>query len=83
MESPDFVMPPKNSYKKEKLLRSLEDIRNSIRNAILTLDLTKTCISFEIPGSGFLTRIEAIVFVIYHTKRHIEQLKNIADKVRS
>jgi hypothetical protein len=82
MESPDFVVPPNIIYRKEELMRSLEDIRRSIRHAIQTLDLTKTCTFFELPGYGYLTRLEAIYFVIYHTKRHIHQLKNISKKIR-
>lgn len=62
MNSPDFVRPENTSYKKEVLLRSLEDIKASIDQAIQTLDLTKTCLTFELPVYGFLTRLEAIYF---------------------
>ena len=81
MKSPDFVVPPMGIYKKEELLSSLENIKEKINQAIETLDLTKTCLAFELPVYGFLTRLEAIHFVLYHTQRHIHQLKNILKKV--
>ena len=83
MKSPDFVVPPNTSYKKEELLHSLEDIKAKINQAIETLDLTKTCLAFELPVYGFLTRLEALYFVLYHTQRHIHQLKNIHQRLLS
>lgn len=77
MKSPDFVVPPDKTYEKEDVLHSLEDIRLKLLDAIDTLDLTKTCTSFQLPVYGFLTRWEAIHFVLYHTQRHIQQLQNI------
>lgn len=81
MKSPDFVVPPKTSYKREELLKSLGDIKEKINRGIETLALTKTCLAFELPVYGFLTRLEAIHFVLYHTQRHIHQLRNIFKKV--
>ena len=78
LESPDFVKPPMvYNYNKVDWLSSLKDIKAGINQAIETLDLTKTCVAFEIPVLGFLTRLEAIHFVLYHTQRHIQQLKKI------
>jgi hypothetical protein len=81
MQSPDFIRPELASYKKKDLLVSLEDIRTEIGEAVSTLDLTKSCTSFEFPVYGFLTRLEAVYFVIYHTQRHIHQMKNIRREV--
>lgn len=81
MDSPGFVRPANNNYKKEDLLHSLQDIKASIDKAIQTLDLSKTCVAFELPVYSFLTRSEATWFVICHTQRHIHQLKNIAQTI--
>jgi len=81
MVSPGFVRPALTSYNKESLLRSLESIRESIIEAIKTLDLTETCLAFELPVMGYLTRLEALNFVISHTLRHIHQLKKIYNTV--
>lgn len=77
MSSPEFVRPELTDYDKEKLLQSFKKIQASIDNAIQTRDLSKTCAAFEIPVLGPLTGLEAVNFVIYHTKRHAHQLKSI------
>ncbi len=77
MKSPDFIIPAKKNYKKDELLNALQDLRGKINQVIETLDLTKTCLAFELPVLGFLTRLESIYFILYHTQRHIHQLKNI------
>ena len=78
MQSPDFVLPPKMDYNKHDLLQSLKNIRQRLVNTLEGSDLTKTCVGFQVPVLGYLTRLEAAHFVLYHTKRHIHQLKKIA-----
>lgn len=75
MKSPDFVVPEKRDYKKDELLGSLKEINSGFIEAAKSLDMTKTCITFEVPVLGYLTRYEIIYFVIYHTQRHIHFLK--------
>jgi hypothetical protein len=76
-DSPKEIYPEDRTYNQPELLKSLKQIRKGISDAATGLDLTKTCTSYELPGYGFLTRLEAIYFVIYHTQRHVHQLKNI------
>lgn len=77
MESPEFILPLPMSYNKHRQLGTLENIRSELLNLIRTNDLSKTCLTFELPVYGFLTRLEAVYFVNYHTQRHTHQLKNI------
>lgn len=81
MEAPEAVRPAITSYEKESLLASLEKINEAIVKAIQTGDLSETCIAFEIPVLGFVSKVEAVNFVISHTKRHLRQLKRIQDAV--
>lgn len=81
MKSPDFVKPAMEHYQKTDLLNNLKNVKESIREVIENADLTKTCISFKLPGYGYLTRLEAAHFVLFHTQRHIHQLKNISRKL--
>jgi len=83
LEAPAFIIPPDIYYEKAYLLSALQDIKAGLDHATTTLDLTKTCLAFELPVLGFLTRLEAIYFVIYHTQRHVHQLKNIYQRVIS
>ncbi|TKC06559.1 DinB family protein [Pedobacter polaris] len=77
MKSPDFILPKMKDYDKEQLTTKIRSIKEAIVHEIDALDLTKTCLGFEIPGYGFFTRYEAIYFVIYHTQRHNHQLNEI------
>ena len=81
MSSPDFIYPEGNFYKKEELYRGLEAAWMDIRKAANTLELTETCLDFELPGFGALTRFEWLSFLVIHTQRHLHQLRNIQEKV--
>jgi len=81
MQTPDFIRPEKKNYDKDGLLEALSGIKADIITSAATLDLTKTCLSFELPVLGYVTRLEAVSFVICHTQRHIHQLKNIYTKL--
>lgn len=64
MESPDFIIPSNDQISKVALLGSL---RHSISNIIEIVnrpdfDITRTCLDFELPESGTLTRWEWIGF---------------------
>lgn len=74
LSSPAEIVPPDTVYKKENLLNDLKATRGRIREAIVNLDLTPIC---WVPPLGEITRLEIIHFVIYHTQRHIHQLRNI------
>ncbi|MDR3625311.1 MAG: DinB family protein [Ignavibacteriaceae bacterium] len=75
--SAESIMPENTDYKKEDLLNTLETIRIKLNQSVQSLDLSELCTTLEIPGMGYLTRSEAAYFAIYHTQRHIYQLKNI------
>ena len=77
MKSPGFIEPPIANYKKQDLLNSLFHIQQNLHEAIGKGKLEQTCIAFEIPFFGYLTRLEATHFILYHTQRHIHQLKKI------
>ena len=81
MKSPEFIVPEFREYQKENLLQTLESIKTNINRIIGEKDLKETCTSFEVPGIGYLTRWESLHFILYHTQRHIHQLKNIFAKL--
>jgi hypothetical protein len=79
MEAPDFVVPPFMQYEKDPLLTALRDIRSGLLTAIDTRDLSQTCLLFELPVLGYLTRWEVLHFVLYHTRRHHVQLQKMTE----
>jgi hypothetical protein len=81
MQSPEFVLPGNKIYDKDRLLNALQNMFTQIKDAVQTSDLSATCLGFEFPGFGYLTGLEWAHFAVYHTQRHIHQLKNIRQKL--
>ena len=76
-KSPDSVVPEKKDYNKDDLIQTLKGLKIALEDIIENSDLDQTCTAFELPGGmGYLTRQEGLAFVLYHTQRHIHQLKN-------
>ncbi|TDO21668.1 DinB family protein [Pedobacter duraquae] len=77
MDAPESLVPENILYEPAVLLQKVQHIYAGLRFVIENLDLTKTCVECELPGYGFLTRMEAVYFIVCHTKRHNYQLENI------
>lgn len=77
MESPDFILPSDGPHDKDAEMKKLQSAWEELAEAAETLDLTKTCVDFAIPGMEPMTRLEWLNFYIAHTKRHTHQLKKI------
>ena len=81
MDAPDFIVPEENDYDRENSLNTLKNLKSEINEVSQTADLTRTCLGFEFPGYGFLTGIEILSFIVFHTQRHIWQLKKLHDRL--
>ncbi len=78
MTSPDFIDPADEVYDQKVLLAQLKNVGEILVKLVNELDLSLTCLAFEVPVWGYMTRLEIIYFVIYHTQRHTRQLQQIA-----
>lgn len=78
LPSPEFIIPSNETFDKENLIGTFKAGRREIGKAIQTLDLTATV---HMPIFGKPTRMEIIAFVIFHTMRHTNQVKNITEKL--
>jgi dihydrofolate reductase len=74
LQSPEFILPTQDIYQKklvtDNLMMSIAQLKKSSHNVTL----------FEMinhPIFGDITKLELLQFVVYHTQRHIHQLKNI------
>jgi len=80
LKSPQFILPGQLGYNKkdliERLERSIERIKQERRNVDLSeiIDLTVL---------GTISKMELLHFVIYHTQRHIHQLRNIFKTIKT
>jgi hypothetical protein len=77
--SPPFIEPKDEQYGQQQQIEQLERIYGAILAILPNLDLSQTCLDFEFPNMGHLTRLELISFIIYHTQRHTHQLNTIAN----
>lgn len=78
LPSPEFIIPENKTYDKEDLITRFKTGREQIGKAIKSLDLIPTC---SLPILGNPTRMELIAFIIFHTQRHTNQVKNICEKL--
>lgn len=78
MTSPDFIEPADEVYDQKALLAQLKNVGDTLVTLVKDLDLSPTCLAFEVPVWGYMTRLEIIYFVIYHTQRHTRQLQQIS-----
>jgi hypothetical protein len=79
-KSSSLIEPEQKHYEKSVQIGALSWLEEKILKAE-TLDLTKQCTLFEIPVFGPFSRLEALTLVLYHTQRHIIQLRDIIQKV--
>ncbi len=73
-KAPQSIVPETKHYDKQALL---DDLKSSIQQ--LTRERTKQDLSklLTVDLLGELTKLELYYFILYHTQRHIHQLKNI------
>jgi hypothetical protein len=81
LNAPGFIIPSPATYQPEALLQSAIETMDASIRAVHTLDLTSTCLEFELPRFGKFTRLEWANFIVYHSLRHIHQMKNILRKI--
>ncbi len=79
--SPPFIEPKDQHYEQEEQLQQLQQIVDAILPILPNLDLSETCLEFEFPGLGQVTRLELISFLIFHTQRHTHQLHHMFNAV--
>ncbi len=81
--APEFIVPVNTAYNKHEQLSLLTAKFNKLTAALDMYNLAEECTDFAIPGFGNFTRLEWIAFHMLHTRRHTEQLRNIAAVLKS
>lgn len=74
MKSPLFVLPEQDVYEKDVVI---DKFKNASEKIIDSADRVNLSELLNLPPIGELTKLELLYFVLYHTQRHIHQLKNI------
>lgn len=73
-KSPDFIVPENKEYKKDAVVEQLKNSIEKIKQLRQTINLYEI---INLPGFDELTKLEILHFVLYHTQRHLHQLKNV------
>lgn len=77
-QSPEFILPTRDIYQKDTLIADLKKSIVQLREEGNTVNLSEI---INLPAFGEITKYELLHFVLYHTQRHIHQLKNILQTV--
>lgn len=83
MDSPKAIVPTNDPINKKRLLTSLKEKIQWVNTNSKNMDLSKTCLDFEIPEYGPFTRLEWIGFNTVHTQRHNHQLQQIIKNIKN
>lgn len=73
-QSPDFIVPEKQEYNKTAVAEQLQNSIGQLKELRNTTNLSEI---ISLPVFGEITKLEILHFVLYHTQRHMRQLKKI------
>ena len=72
LQSPKFILPTRDTYSKEIVVADLKNSIEQIKKLSNTINLSEI-VNHRVFGE--ITKFEILHFVVYHTQRHIYQLK--------
>ncbi|MEO5591131.1 MAG: DinB family protein [Chitinophagaceae bacterium] len=79
LKSPDFIIPESGEYRKELVIGALKKSNDKLKKSAAKANPDEM---ISLPAAfGEITKLELFHFVLYHTKRHIHQLKNIVQHI--
>ena len=78
-QSPEFIVPEKGYYNKEEIIEGLKKSIEQLQDMRMEKDLSEI---ISLPIFGEVTKLELLHFVLYHTQRHIHQLKKILKAIK-
>jgi dihydrofolate reductase len=74
LKSPEFILPTQDIYQKKLVIDNLGASIAQLKELSRRVNLLEM---ISHPIFGEVTKLELLHFVVYHTRRHIHQLKNI------
>ena len=77
--SPEFIRPQQDNYEKETITEALKASVEHLKELRSKTNLSEI---ISLPEFGEITKLELLYFVLYHTQRHIYQLKNIFHELK-
>jgi len=80
LKSPDFIVPEPGPYEKQAAVKGLDQSFDSFKENTGKADLTDLVEGLPL---GPITKLEMLHFVVYHTQRHLHQMKKICDALKN
>ena len=80
MQSPEFIIPETGPYEKGAIIEEMNKSFKLLQESTNTANLSGLVDGLPL---GAITKLEAIHFVLYHTQRHLHQMKKICDAVKT
>lgn len=72
-KSPEFILPTQPTYEKALLITKLNTAFEQLQQRSNRVNLTEM---ISHPAFGDVTKLELLYFVLFHTQRHLQQIKN-------
>jgi hypothetical protein len=73
-KSPESVLPTGEKHNKEMLIADLESSIDELKEARYKANLIE---AITAPGLGEMTKLEFLYLALYHTQRHIQQMRSV------
>jgi hypothetical protein len=73
-QAPDFIVPEEKIYEKQLSTKELTDAFNKLKTNSSDTNLNELIKGLPM---GEVTKLELLHFVLYHTQRHLHQMKKI------
>ena len=80
LTQPDFIVPEERVYEKESAIEELNKSFSRFKESALSANLDDLIEDLPL---GPITKLEIIHFVLYHTQRHLHQMKKICKALKN
>jgi DinB superfamily len=80
LKSPDFIVPEEGPYEKQAAIEELSNSFERLKENTSKANLTEMTENLPL---GAITKLEMLHFVLYHTQRHLHQMKKICDALKN
>jgi DinB superfamily len=79
MKSPEFIVPEESFYEKQAICDELNNSFEHLKQSTTQAELPDLVEGLPL---GAITKLEILHFVLYHTQRHLNQMKKICEALK-
>jgi DinB superfamily len=79
MKSPEFIVPENGPYEKQAIFEELNNAFGHLKQSTTHAELPELVEGLPL---GPITKLEILHFVLYHTQRHLNQMKKICEALK-